>query len=130
MGSTRSSAPSSPEAALSEHQQAWAQKDIARFLASIDFRQEAVELFQHGGEPDPGEAAIAAAAAERESQLRKVLETRGFIATDIGSGKIVRKLQDSENQVRFMLSCQSASGALLLTIRLMRFDTRWRVVRG
>ncbi len=120
----------SAEAALNEHQQAWAQKDIARFLASIDFRQEAVELLHNSGEADPGEASIAATAAERESQLRKVLETRGFIATDIGSAKVIRKLQDAENQVRFILSCRSARGASLLTIRLMRFARGWRIVRG
>jgi hypothetical protein len=122
--------PAPPEAALSEHQHAWAQKDIARFLATIDFRQEALELLHNSGEANPGEAAIAATAAERESQLRKVLETRGFIATDIGSGKVLRKLQDSENQVRFVLSCKSTRGASLLTIRLMRFAGAWRIVRG
>ena len=121
---------SSPEAALAEHQRAWAQKDIARFLGTIDFRQEAIELFEHGGEADPGEAAIAATAAERESQLRKVLETRGFIAADIGSAKVIRKVQDSEDQVRFMLSCRSTAGASLLTIRLVRSTSGWRVARG
>ncbi|SRR6266568_2432205 len=121
-----------PEATFDEYQRAWVQKDIPRFLATITFRQEAYELLQRKDPQGvkPNEVAVSELAAKRESELRALLETRGFIATDIGSCKITQKLQLSEDQVRFILSCKSATSALLLPIRLMRFPTGWLVVRG
>jgi hypothetical protein len=123
---------STAEAAFDEYQQAWVQKDIPRFLATICFRQEAYELVQRSGHSgaEPSESAVSEVAAKRESELRTLLETRGFIATDIGNCNIAQKVQIAEDQVRFILSCRSSTSALLLPIRLMRFPIGWLVVRG
>src|SRR5689334_8768104 len=98
---------STPEEAFYEYQLAWVQKDIRRFLATICFRQEAYELLQRSVSPsgEPDEGTILELAKKKESELRTLLETRGFIATDIGSCKIAQKVQLSEDQVRFILSC-------------------------
>jgi hypothetical protein len=123
---------STPEATFDEYQRAWVEKNIPRFLATISFRQEAYELLQRSAPPgtEPSESAVADLAERKESDLRVLLETRGFIATDIGSCMIAQKLQLDDNQVRFILSCKSTTSALLLPIRLMRFPSGWLVVRG
>jgi hypothetical protein len=123
---------STPEATFAEYQQAWVQKDIPRFLASINFQQEAYEKLQARGVQVAGsdDPAVREFAARVETELRTLLETRGFVATDIGSCTITKKLPLSENEVRLILSCKSTTTALLMPIRLMRSRTGWLVVRG
>ncbi|MGE5526346.1 MAG: hypothetical protein ACM3SS_21745 [Rhodospirillaceae bacterium] len=123
---------STPEATFAEYQQAWVQKDVPRFLATISFQQEAYEKLQARGVPvtDPNDLSVTKFAAEVETELRTLLQTRGFIATDISSCKIAQKILLSENEVRFILSCKSTTSALLMPIRLMRFPAGWLVVRG
>jgi hypothetical protein len=123
---------STPEGTFAEYQQAWIQKDVPRFLATINFQQEAYEKLQARGAhlAGPDDPAVTEFAAKVEAELRTLLQTRGFIATDIGSCKIAQKLPLFENEVRFILSCKSATSALLMPIRLMRFPTGWLVVRG
>ena len=123
---------STPEATFAEYQQAWVQKDVPRFLATLNFQQEAYEKLQARGTEvaGPTDPAVTELATNIETELRTLLQTRGFIATDIGSCKIAQKLPLSENEVRFILSCKSATSALLMPIRLMRFPAGWLVIRG
>jgi hypothetical protein len=122
---------SSPEAAFAEYQQAWVQKDVSRFLATINFQQQAYEkLKARGAQVDgPADPEVTAQAIAIENGLRTLLQTRGFIATDIGSCRVAQKIPLSESEVRLILSCTSATSALLMPIRLMRFPAGWLVVR-
>ena len=123
----------SPEAAFEEYQAAWVQRDIPRFLATINFHQEAVEKLRSGGSNKArslNEAAVNEAASHLKASLQSLLETKGFVATDIGACKIAKKLPLSDDQVRFVLASQSATSALLMPIRVMRFAGGWQVVRG
>jgi hypothetical protein len=123
---------STPEASFAEYQQAWVHKDVLRFLTVINFQQEAYEkLKARGAEVSgPDDPEVANLATTIEDDLRNLLQTRGFIATDIGSCQIAQKVPLSENEVRFILSCKSPTSALLMPIRLMRFPAGWLVVRG
>ena len=123
---------STPEATFAEYQQAWVQKDVVRFLATINFQQEAYEKLQARGVQvaSSSDSAVTEFAAKIETELRTLLQTRGFIATDIGNCTIAQKIPLSENEVRLILSCKSATSALLMPIRLMRFPAGWLVVRG
>jgi hypothetical protein len=123
---------STPEATFAEYQQAWVQKDVPRFLATINFQQEAYEkLKARGLQIDgPADPEVTKQATTIENDLRTLLQTRGFIATDVGSCRIAQKIPLSENEVRFILSCRPATSALLMPIRLMRFPAGWLVVRG
>ena len=126
--SVNAQAPSSPEAALEAHQQARKQKDLPRYLATISFQQEAVEELRRIGR-EPTDAAVAEVAAKRESQLRTHVESRGFIP-DYGDCKVVRKLEDSDTQVRFILSCVSSTTTLMYSVLVVRFPSGWFVVRN
>jgi hypothetical protein len=119
----------SPEATFREHKAAWIQKDIRRFLATISFRQEAHEDLNRQGTA-PSETAVAELAAAKEAQLRTLLETRGFIATDIGTCDIAKKISLTDDQVRLILTCTSPKSFLMLPLRVMRFPNGWLVVRG
>jgi hypothetical protein len=123
---------STPEATFAEYQQAWVQKDVPRFLATINFQQEAYEkLKARGVQVDsPADPEVFKLATTIEHALRSLLQTRGFIATDIGSCRISQKIPLSENEVRLILSCTSATSALSIPIRLKRFPAGWLVVRG
>src|SRR5258708_21808308 len=123
---------STPETTFAEYQQAWVQKDVPRVLATINFQQEAYEKLKARGVQIDGPAnpEVIKQASTIEDDLRTLLQTRGFIATDIGSCRIAQKILLSETEVRFILSCKSATSALLMPIRLMRFPAGWLVVRG
>jgi hypothetical protein len=123
---------STPEATFAEYQQAWVQKDVPRFLATISFEQEACEKLKARGVrvDGPDDPEVAKLATTIENDLRGLLQTRGFIATDIGSCRIAQKVPLSDNEVRIILSCTSATRALLMPIRLKRFPAGWLVVRG
>jgi hypothetical protein len=117
----------SPEAAFEAYERARLRNDVPGYLATISFRQEALELLRRTGN-EPTEGAIAGIAAKREAELRKHLETRGF--TKDGDCELVTKLRDSEEQVRFILSCKDASGATFFPVRVMHSPDGWLVVRG
>jgi hypothetical protein len=123
---------STPEATFAEYQQAWVQKDVPRFLATINFQQEAYEkLKARGVQVDtPAHPEVTKLAATIENDLRTLLQTRGFMATDIGSCRIGQKIPLAENEVRLILSCTSATSGLLMPLRLKRFPAGWLVVRG
>ena len=123
---------STPEAAFREHQQAFASRDVQRFLATIEFRQEAIEQLQRASKANstPSEAAIAEVAATREAELRGHLENRGFRPATLDACEVIAKWQDSDNQVRFPLTCKVPNGSNTFPVRLMRFPHGWRVVRG
>jgi hypothetical protein len=123
---------SSPEAAFREHQAAWANKSIDRFLATISFQHEALEELMRASPQGtaPDASAVRDLAAKREADLHTLLQARGFIATDLAKCKIVTKWQDSNDQVRFPLSCAAPNGSLAFTIRLVRVPEGWRIVRG
>ena len=69
-------------------------------------------------------------ASRIKADLESLLQSRGFIATDIGSCKIAKKLQIADDEVRFILACKSATSALMMPIRVMRFEGGWQIVRG
>jgi hypothetical protein len=123
---------SSPEATFAEYQQAWVQKDVPRFLAAINFQQEAYEKLKARGAESvaPDDPEVTNLATTIENDLRTLLQTRGFIATDIGGCRIAQKVPLSDNEVRFILSCKSQTSARLMPIRIMRFPAGWLVVRG
>jgi hypothetical protein len=127
--SSSANALASPEATFLAYKAAWVERDIPRFLATISFRQEArEELERQGGAAS--EATVDKLAAAKEAQLRTLLETRGFIATDIGTCDIARKIPLTEDQVRLILTCTSPKTSLMLPLRVMRFPSGWLVVRG
>jgi hypothetical protein len=117
----------SPEAAFEAYERARLRNDIGAFLATINFRQEAIEALQRAGK-EATEANIAETAAQKESELRTHLQTRGF--TKYGDCKVATKFRDSKSQVRFILSCTNATGATFFPIRVNRFPNGWLVVRG
>jgi hypothetical protein len=120
-----------PEAAFAEYQQASRARDIPRFLASIEFRQEAIEqLRQDSVQANPPESSVAERAASREAKLRSHLESQGFKPATIDTCEIVNKWQDTPDQVRFPVVCSGPNGSLSFAVRVMRFPHGWRVVRG
>ena len=120
-----------PEAAFAEHRQASRSRDIQRFLATIEFRQEALELLhRETGAAGPSDSAVAERAAAREAELKLRLETKGFAPATIDACEIVNKWEDSPDQVRFPVVCNSPSGSASFAVRVMRFAHGWRVVRG
>ena len=123
---------STPEAAFREHQQAFVSRDVQRFLATIEFRQEAIEELQRTSKERsaPPEAAIAELAAMREAALRGHLESRGFMPATLDACEVITKWQDSDNLVRFPVNCRVPNGSTTFSVRLMRFPQGWRVVRA
>jgi hypothetical protein len=117
----------SPEDAFRAYERARIQKDIPGFLATINFQQEAREALQRAGK-EPTEASVAEMAANRQSELRSHLETRGF--TRYGDCEVARTFQDSDKQVRFILFCKDGTGSMFFPVRVMQFPNGWLVVRG
>jgi phage-related protein len=118
---------SSAEAAFEAHERARTREDIAAFLATINFRQGAMETLQRARE-ELTETNIDQMAVKQEAEVRQHLQSRGF--TKYGRCKVATKFQDSETQVRFILSCTDATGGTTFPVRVMRFTTGWLVVRG
>ena len=123
---------STPEAALHEHQVAWANRDIDRFLFTISFRQEAIEALHGKSSTDEtlDETAIQALALERQNELRRRLATMGFKPDYLASCKIIKRWPVSEFEVRLPLYCTDRNGSMFFAIRLVRTQDGWRVVRG
>ena len=122
----------SPEDALSEYMTAYKARDVPRFLASIDFKQEAKEQLSKGArlKQEPSEVEVLAAAAELETTLKEHFAKFGFKAQTLDNCKIVTKFQDTETQVRIVLSCSDSRGSTTFPVRVLRFLEGWRVVRG
>jgi len=122
---------STPEAAFREHQAAWAAKNIERFLATISFRQEALEHLRRTSPQDAErEQAVRELAMKGEADLRTQLQTKGFVATDLATCEVVTRWQDSADQVRLPLICAGPRrGTVSFPIRLMRLPEGWRIVR-
>lgn len=118
---------SSAEGAFEAYERARLRNDIPAFLATINFRQEALEQLQRSGK-ESAESSVAELAAKREAELRAHLETRGF--TKYGNCKVATKFQDTERQVRFILSCTDSTGGTTFPVRVMQFPNGWLVVRG
>jgi hypothetical protein len=122
---------STPEAALHEHQAAWAHRDINLFLSTISFKQEAVEILQGTAPKDaaPGDTEVNQLAARRENNLKEQLTRDGFKPDYLPTCKIIVKQQVSETIVKFPLSCSMSHGYIFFSIRLVHVDDGWRVVR-
>lgn len=132
VGNAMASDFSTPEAALHEHQTAWAHGDINQFLSTISFKQEAMEILvatvPKGAVPSDTE--VNQLAQQRENKLRERLTRDGFKPDYLPTCKIITKWQLSETIVRFPLSCSVRHGYLTYAIRLVRLDDGWRVVRN
>jgi len=121
-----------PEAALSEHVAAYKARDIERFISSIDFSYEARErLSKVAGKPqEPTEAQIQDKARSLADELREHFAKFGFRAETLDNCKTITKFQDTESQVRIIVSCSDTRGATTFPIRVQRVKDGWRIVRG
>jgi hypothetical protein len=121
-----------PEDALSEHVAAYKARDVERFLSSVDFVREAEEqlLKVAGTEQPPTEVQIQGKADALVKELREHFAKFGFRAATLDNCKTVTKFQDSDSQVRIILSCSDSRGSTTFPVRVLRFKQGWRIVRG
>lgn len=121
-----------PERALKEHEDAFRARDVERFLSSIDFRQEAVELLSSRNTADssPTDAEIIEVAASRKEVLRKSLQKFQFKDRMLDHCDTLQTVRESEVEVRFILSCRLKDGGAFFSVRVMYDSTNWHVVRG
>jgi hypothetical protein len=122
----------SPEAALSEYVSAYKARDVERFIAAIDFDHAAEEQLRRAArdELEPTESQIREKAAALSGELRDHLIQFGFRAATLDNCRSVTKFNDSETEVRIILSCRDSRGASAFPVRILRFSQGWRVVRG
>lgn len=121
-----------PEAALAEYVEAYKARDVDRFLAAIDFNQEAIEQLSKGADKanEASEVQVQERASALATELRAHFSKFGFKAATLDNCKTVTKFQDTESQVRIILSCSDARGSTTFPIRVLRSTQGWRVVRG
>ncbi len=122
----------SPETALSEYVAAYKARDVERFISSIDFDYEAEEQLRRAGgkQQEPTESQVHEKATSLAKELREHFAKFGFRAATLDNCKSVATFQDSESQVRIILSCSDSHGASTFPVRVVRFKQGWRVVRG
>lgn len=121
-----------PEAALAEYIAAYKARDVDRFIASIDFMQEAKEQLSRAKNPSgaPTEVQVQEKADLLVNELRAHFAKFGFRAGSLDNCRMVTKFQDSETQVRIVLSCSDSRGATTFPVRVLQLQPGWRVVRG
>ena len=121
-----------PEAALAEYVAAYKARDVERFIASIDFMQEAKEQLSRAKSPsgEPTEVQVQEKADLLVNELRAHFAKFGFRAGSLDNCRTVTKFQDSETQVRIVLSCSDSHGATTFPVRVLQLQPGWRVVRG
>jgi len=122
----------SPEAALSEYVAAYKARDVERFISSIDFNYEAEELLRRvaGKTQEPTEPQVQEKANALVNELREHFAKLGFRAATLDNCKSITKFQESESQVRIILSCSDSRGTTTFPVRVHRFKHGWRIVRG
>lgn len=121
-----------PEAALHEYVEAYKARDVNRFLAAIDFDQEAIEHLTKGAgkTSEPSGTQVQEKATALASELRAHFAKFGFKAATLDNCKTITKFQDTETQVRIVLSCSDSRGSTTFPVRVLHFPQGWRVVRG
>ena len=122
----------SPEAALAEYIAAYKARDVARFLACIDFTHEAREKLSRrpGQIQTVSDTEVQATADGLETELKEHFAKFGFKAESLDNCREVTKFQDTETQVRIILSCTDSRGSTTFPVRVLRFAQGWRIVRG
>jgi hypothetical protein len=121
-----------PEEALAEHVAAYKARDVERFISSLDFNYEAEEQLRKvaGKTHQPAEDQIHERANVLVAELRDHFAKFGFRAATLDNCSTVTKFQDSESQVRIILSCRDSRGSTTFPVRVLRFKQGWRIVRG
>jgi hypothetical protein len=120
-----------PEAALEAYIDAYKARDVDRFIAAIDVLHEARENLRRrlGSTAEPLAADVQQRASAIEMELREHFAKFGFKAGSLDNCKTVTKFQDTESQVRIVLSCSDPRGSTVFPVRVLRFAQGWRVVR-
>lgn len=121
-----------PESALAEHQAAYKARDIDRFLASIDFIQEAKEALaaSANGNEIPSDPEVSVLAEKRKMGLRQHLGKFQFKAATFDDCEVVTTTHRTETLVRLVLRCNDPHGSTFFPVRVMLQAGQWRVVRG
>ena len=121
-----------PEVALTEHIAAYKARDVERFLASLDFQQEAIEKLSKrtGATLEPSQAEVQERATALLEELREHFVKFGFRAATLDNCQIATKFQDTESQVRIVLSCSNSRGSATFPVRIRHLAQGWRIVRG
>jgi hypothetical protein len=121
-----------PEAALAEHIAAYKARDIDRFISSINLHYEAAEQLRRslGGTREPTEDQVAKAAKALATELHNHFAKFAFKAGTFDNCRSVTKFQDTDSQVRIVLSCSDSRGSTTFPVRVVRISQGWHVVRG
>jgi hypothetical protein len=120
-----------PEAALAEFIAAYKARDVSRYLAALDFKQEAKEfLTRSGGSAAASDAQVQEKANALRSELDDHFAKFGFKAATFDDCKAITKFEDNPTQVRIVLSCRDTRGSSTFPMRVHRSAEGWRVVRG
>lgn len=120
-----------PEAALAECIAAYKARDVSRYLAALDFEQEAREsLTRSSGGAELSDAQVQEKANALRSELNDHFAKFGFKAATFDDCEMITRFDDGPSQVRIVLSCRDGRGSATFPMRIRRSAEGWRVVRG